>query len=101
MLLERVVVEMLVAVREVRAGDPRRRPFAREVVLDPDLALLGTEAARDPVELGVAPDPSMVGGEVPGLSREVLDRDELELRSLLEEELLRGVRVGPQVGGRR
>ena len=42
-LLERVVVEVLRAVGEVRAGDPQRRAVSCEVVLDPDLALGGAE----------------------------------------------------------
>ena len=100
MLLERVVVEVLVAVGEVRAGDARGRALAGEVVLDPHLALLRAEAAGDPVELGVALDARVVRGEVPGLAREVLERDVLELRALLDEELDDGVRVGGELGRR-
>src|SRR5207237_9915914 len=55
-LLERVVVEVLRAVGEVRACDARGGAAAVEVVLDPRLALLRAEAARDPVELSVALD---------------------------------------------
>ena len=66
-LLERVVVEMLVTVGEVRTGDTGGSAFAGEVVLDPNLALLRAEAAGDPVELGVAADLRVVRGEVPGL----------------------------------
>ena len=44
-LLERVVVQVLVAVGEVGAGHARGRALAGEVVLDPDLALLRAEAA--------------------------------------------------------
>src|SRR5205085_2715914 len=76
-LLERVVVEVLRAVGEVRARDARRRAAAVEVVLDPRLALLRAEAAGDPVELGVALDAGMVRREVPRLAREVLEGDVL------------------------
>ena len=68
-LLEGVVVEVLVAVGEVRAGHARGRAGAVEVVLDPDLALLRAEAAGDPVELGVALDARVVRREVPRLLR--------------------------------
>src|SRR5205823_2320967 len=74
-LLEGVVVQVLRAVREVRAGDARGRARPGEVVLDPDLALLRAEAAGDPVELGVTPDRRVVRREVPRLARQVLDRD--------------------------
>src|SRR5579875_1330155 len=79
-LLEGVVVEMLRAVGEVGARDAGGTAAARQVVLDPGLALLRAEAAGDPVELGVALDASVVGGEVPRLAREVLQRDVLQLR---------------------
>src|SRR5436190_21707434 len=90
---------MLVAVGEVRAGHARGRTLAGEVVLDPDLALLGAESARDPIQLGVALDASVVRREVPGLPREVLQRDVLELRALADEQLRRFVRV--RAHGRR
>ena len=100
-LLERVVVEVLVAVGEVRARDTRGRALAGEVVLDPHLALLRAEAARDPVELGVAPDAGAVRGEVPRLAREVLERHVLDLGLLADEELDDGVRIALRglVGG--
>ena len=47
-LLERVVVEVLLAVREVRAGHARGRARAGEVVLDPDLALASSRSRRRP-----------------------------------------------------
>ena len=72
-LLERVVVEVLVAVGEVRARDARRRPLAGQVVLDSDLSLLRTEAACHPVELGISRDPRVVGREVPRVLRQILD----------------------------
>src|SRR5262249_33431072 len=72
---------------EVRARDARRGTLSGEVVLDADLALLGAEAARDPVELRIAFDTRVVRREVPRLLREVLQRDVLELRALLDEEL--------------
>jgi len=71
-LLESVVVEVLLAVGEVGAGDARGRSGAGEVVLDPRLALLRAETAGDPVELSVAVDPRTVRGEVPGLGGQVL-----------------------------
>ncbi len=86
-LLERVVVEVLVAVGEVRARDPRGRAGAAQIVLDPDLPALRAEAAGDPVELGVALDPRVMAREVPGLLGEILDRDVLELRRLPDEQL--------------
>src|SRR6266542_3848631 len=89
---------MLVAVREVRAGDAGRRSLSREVVLDSHLALLGAEAASDPVQLCVAADARVVRREMPGLAREVLERDVLELRTVLDEELDRGIRLRAQVG---
>ena len=100
-LLERVVVEMLVAVGEVRARDARRRALAGEVVLDPHLAALRAEAADHPVELGVALEPRLVAAEVPGLAREVLQRDVLDLGRRVDEQLDDGVRVGDRVGRRR
>src|SRR6266550_1311191 len=96
-LLEGVVVEVLIAVGEVGPGNARGRARAREVVLDPRLALLGAEAAGDPIELGVAIDPRAVGGEVPGLGGEVLQRDVLDLRALAYEELGDGVRVTREI----
>src|SRR5262245_65901635 len=45
-LLERVVVEVLVAVGEVRARHTRRGALAGEVVLDPHLALLRRSEER-------------------------------------------------------
>src|SRR5581483_11497687 len=100
-LLERVVVQVLLAVREVRPGDTRRRADAREVVPDPDLPPVRAEAAGDPVQLGVALDPRVVRREVPGVAREVLERDVLELRALADEELGDRVRVARQLGRRR
>src|SRR5205814_10033216 len=50
-LLEGVVIEVLLAVGEVRAGHPGRCALPRESVLNPDLALLRAEAAADPVDL--------------------------------------------------
>jgi hypothetical protein len=97
-LLERVVVEVLRAVGEVRARHARRRAAPREVVLDPRLALLRAEAARDPVQLGVALDPGVMVREVPRFTREVLQRHVLELRGRLDEELGDRVRVGLGVG---
>jgi hypothetical protein len=85
--LQRVVVEVLRPIREVGAGDPRRRTRPGEVVPDPDLALLRAEAAGDPVELRVTADPGAVRGEVPRLAGEVLDGDVLELRAVTDEEL--------------
>src|SRR4051812_11510873 len=96
--LQRVVVEMLVAVGEVRAGHPRRGPLTGEVVLDPYLALLRPEAAGDPIELRVAPDSGAVGREVPRLGREALNGDVFELRALLDEELRDRVRVAREPG---
>src|SRR6266498_2579565 len=78
-LLEGVVVQVLVAVREVGAGYARGGALPRQVVLDSYLPLLGAEAAGDPVELCVASDARVVGGEVPRLAREVLQRDVLQL----------------------
>src|SRR5262249_53387085 len=93
---------VLVAVGEVRAGDARRRAFAAQVVLDPDLPLLRAEAARDPVELGVALDARVMSREVPGLTREVLPGHVLELRALLDEDLGGGRRVRLEIRrGRR
>ena len=46
-------------------------------------------------------DGGAMGGEVPGLLREVLERDVLELRALLDEELDGGVRVAGRLGRRR
>src|SRR6185437_3458224 len=68
-LLERVVVEVLRAVGEIRARHARGRAASREVVLDPRLALLRAEAAGDPVELGIALDARVVVREVPRLAR--------------------------------
>ena len=59
-LLERVVVQVLRPVREVRAGHARGRPLTGQVVLDPRLPLLGAEPAGDPVELRVALDARVV-----------------------------------------
>src|SRR5947208_15478960 len=67
-LLERVVVEVLRAVGEIRARDARGRAAAVEIVLDPRLALLRAEAAGDPVELGVALDAGVVARKVPSLA---------------------------------
>src|SRR5918996_2724032 len=86
-LLERVVVEVLRPVREVGPRHAGGRALPGEVVLDADLALVRAEAAGDPVELGVAVDARPVRGEVPGLVREVLNRDVFELRARLDEEL--------------
>ena len=101
MLLERVEVEVLVAVGEIGARDARGRALPGEVVLDPHLALLRPEAAGDPVELGVAADPRAMRREVPRLAREVLERDVLDLRFLADEELDDGVRVAGESGVRR
>jgi hypothetical protein len=92
-LLERVVVEVLRAVGEVRARDTRRRALSREVVVDADLPAPRAEAAGDPVELGILADCRPVCGEVPRVLREVLERYVLELRALVDEELDRAVRV--------
>ena len=97
-LLERVEVEVLVAVGEVGARDTRGRALPGEVVLDPDLALLRAEAAGDPVELGVAADARAVRREVPCLPGEILERDVLDLRVLADEELDDGVRVAGESG---
>src|SRR5581483_1206424 len=67
-LLERVVVEVLVAVGEVCARDPRRRAGPCEVVLDPHLPALRAEAPDHPVELCIALEPGAVAAEVPGLA---------------------------------
>src|SRR5258707_13140623 len=64
-LLEGVVVEMLLAVGEVRPGNAGGCARPVQVVLDPDLPLLRAEAAGDPVELGVALDTRVMRGEVP------------------------------------
>src|SRR5213075_2904444 len=86
---------------EVRAGDARGRALYGQVVLNARLALLRAEAAGDPVELAVALDARVMRGEVPGLTREVLHRDVLELGVLLDEQLRDGVRVCSGVLGRR
>src|SRR6185436_5861856 len=78
----------------------RGRARAGQVVLDPSLAALRPEAAGDPVELRVALDARVVRGEVPRPVREVLQRDVLELRGLLDEQLDRGVRVPAHVVAR-
>ena len=100
-LLEGVVVEVLDAVGEVRAGDARGRARAGEVVLDPDLPLLRAEAAGDPVELGVALDPRVVAAEVPRLAADVLHRDVLDLGAVLDEDLDGGVEVAGELGRHR
>src|SRR5690242_20813255 len=63
-LLEGVVVEVLLAVREIGPGDTGGRARTREIVLDPRLALLRAEAPGDPVELGVAIDARAMRREV-------------------------------------
>src|SRR5581483_9928044 len=97
-LLERVVVEMLIAVGEVGAGHPRRRAGTDEVVLDPDLAALRAEPADHPVELAVALEARAVTPEVPRLLAEVLQRDALDLRVRRDEQLDDRVRVAERVG---
>jgi hypothetical protein len=96
-LLERVVVEVLHAVREVGAGDAGGGAGAGEIVLDPDLPLLRAEAAGDPVELGVALDARVVRPEVPCLLGEVLDRDVLHLGARLDEDLDGPVQVAGEL----
>src|SRR5437016_5890994 len=68
-LLEGVVVEVLLTVGEVGARDGRFGPRAGEIVLDPDLALLRAEAARNPVQLRVTLDAGVMGRKVPRLAR--------------------------------
>jgi len=93
MELIRVVVEMLVAVREVRAGDPRRRPAIGKVVLDPDLA--SAEPSRlDQSSSGVALDARVTGREQPGLRGEPLDVDDLRLGPVPHDHLDDAVDVG-------
>src|SRR5206468_2902728 len=62
------------------------------------LALLRAEAACDPVQLAVALDTRVMRREVPRFRREVLERDILELRGRLDEELRDRVRVGLRRG---
>ena len=83
-LLERVVVEVLTAVGEVRARDARGGSGAGQVVLDPHLAALRAEAPDHPVELRIALEPRLVPAEMPGLTREVLERDVFDLRALAQ-----------------
>jgi hypothetical protein len=73
---------------------------ARQVVLDPHLALRRAEAAGDPVELRVALDPRVVRGEVPARAREVLHGDVLDLGRVLDDDLDGRVRVGRELGRR-
>src|SRR5258707_13330166 len=86
-ILERVEVEMLVAVGEVRTGHARRRALAGEIDLDPHLAALRAEAADHPVELAVALQPRLVAAEAPGLLRESLQRDAFDLRGRVDKQL--------------
>jgi hypothetical protein len=97
-LLERVVVEVLVAVGEVRAGDTRGRALAVRSFWIRILPFLEPKPPATQSSSASRSTRAWCDREVPGLAREVLQRDVLELRALLDEELDDGVRVAASSG---
>ncbi|MBA3501473.1 MAG: glutamate synthase subunit beta, partial [Deltaproteobacteria bacterium] len=57
------------------------------------LGFTGPDTSAITAQLGVTLDARVVGSEVPRLAGEVLQRDVLQLRALLHEQLDRGIRV--------
>jgi hypothetical protein len=81
-LLQRVEVDVLAALRGVRAGDRRVGARAGELRLEEDLAVLAAEAERHPVEVAVALDDRALGAEHPRLLVDVLAADVAQPRVL-------------------
>ena len=97
MLLERVVVEVLVAVREVRAVTRDSAPGPARSFWIRILPFFEPKPPATQSSLASRPT-RMVGGEVPRLHRQVLQGDVFELCRLLDEELGDRVRVAREPG---
>ncbi len=86
-LLQRVEVEVLAAVRDVGAGDARARAAAVELRLHPDLPARRAERERRPVERRVARDDRALVREHPGGVVERLRSDVVKRRALAHDDL--------------